>query len=408
MKLRVPAAGLAATLLLLGGCAGIVPQPPADAPPVGPVAVTGASVPPVLRYDGLLSGKAEAALVASGVTLGSCLASLALVGCAGPYCPLMVAVIGPACVLSGTLAAAGSALRAESAESLRAAQAKLATPLQPQALQATWHAAVVDAVTRLPHPLAEAAAAEATLETDLEAIALVGGNFREPATLVIEARVRLRRADGRSAPGTLPLRWEGPARPLADWAAAPLATQQALATGVTALATLAAETALQGIALPDRASHLHLPFAPAFGLMALDPPTRVPLADLPGVGARLEWSEASSRTPTLRWQAFPRAGDRAAAPELVARMRDVRYDVVVARERHGAPDAIVFERRGIAAAELRIEPPLAPATRYFWSVRPRFVLDGRERVGEWSRLGDAPAAATSAPTQMSFRFRTPP
>lgn len=409
MSRHASAAAAATALLLLGGCAGIAPQPPAEAPAVGPVRVTGAAAPPALRYDGLLAGKAEAALASGGLALGSCLGALAVIGCAGPFCPLMVAVMGPACVLGGAVGATGAAVRAEGAATLGTEQALLAAALRPETLQAAWHAAVAAAVTQLPHALARPeAAADATLETDVDAVALVGGNFHDPATLAIEAHVRLRRADGGATPEALPLRWEGPARPLAEWAAAPQATQQALATGVAALATLAAETALRGIALPDRASHLFPPFAPAFGLMALDPPTRTPLVDLPPIGAWTGWALAASTRPTLRWEAFPRAGDRAAAPAAMARVRDVRYDVVVARERHGAPDAIVFERHGVAAAELRVEPPLAPATRYFWSVRPRFELDGRERIGEWSRLGDAPDTALAAPTRASFRFRTPP
>jgi hypothetical protein len=46
--------------------------------------------------------------------------------------------------------------------------------------------------------------------------------------------------------------------------------------------------------------------------------------------------------------------------------------------------------------------------RFFWTVRARFELDGRERVTEWSAT-HWPAAndELSVPSRACFRFRTP-
>lgn len=159
---------------------------------------------------------------------------------------------------------------------------------------------------------------------------------------------------------------------------------------------------------PDRAPHGASFMASAFGLAPLEPRNRGQLSGDPLVGNAFEWTRVSSRAPTLRWQSFPRAVDTRREPEPMSRVRDVRYDLVIARERGMAPAEIVYERQGLPTPVHRVETPLAADARFFWTVRARFELDGRERVSEWSAThGQAANDELSVPSRACFRFRTP-
>jgi hypothetical protein len=45
---------------------------------------------------------------------------------------------------------------------------------------------------------------------------------------------------------------------------------------------------------------------------------------------------------------------------------------------------IVYERRGLVAPQHTLEVPLAPGSRYYWSVRARFMVDGRSMATRWA------------------------
>jgi hypothetical protein len=53
-----------------------------------------------------------------------------------------------------------------------------------------------------------------------------------------------------------------------------------------------------------------------------------------------------------------------------------------------APAGIVYRRDGLASPTHTLETALSPGTRYFWTVRARFELDGRERVTEWGTINN--------------------
>ena len=158
---------------------------------------------------------------------------------------------------------------------------------------------------------------------------------------------------------------------------------------------------------PDRDPHGAGLLAAAFGLAPLAPRTRGQLSGDPLIGTRFEWTAVASLRPTLEWERFPRPGDLRAAPDDMARVRRVRYDLVIAREGDGIPGDIVYRRDGLDAARHRLDVPLAPDTRYFWTVRARFELDGRERLTEWASTHYVARDQFNAPSRFSFRFRTP-
>jgi len=50
---------------------------------------------------------------------------------------------------------------------------------------------------------------------------------------------------------------------------------------------------------------------------------------------------------------------------------------------------------------------LQPKTRYFWTMRARFELDGATRVTGWGSNHYMGRDSMTAPSRFSYRFRTP-
>lgn len=102
------------------------------------------------------------------------------------------------------------------------------------------------------------------------------------------------------------------------------------------------------------------------------------LAQSPG-----ERAEVKTLQPTLCWEAFPRETDRKTAPEVMARVSGVAYDLMIAEGRTGRT---VYARAGLAQQCHTVEQPLSAARLYFWTVRASFELDGRKYVTNWATL----------------------
>lgn len=92
--------------------------------------------------------------------------------------------------------------------------------------------------------------------------------------------------------------------------------------------------------------------------------------------------------PTLEWEVFPRAFDVTAVGGDARRFSEVGYELVIHAARAAKPvyevGAPVYRRSGLAEPRHRVEAALEPCSRYFWTVRPQFRLDGWPRVGEWT------------------------
>jgi hypothetical protein len=98
-----------------------------------------------------------------------------------------------------------------------------------------------------------------------------------------------------------------------------------------------------------------------------------------------------SLTPDLVWESFPSKADvEDDTGHILARVSDIRYDLRVWKDVHGGPGDVVYERTGLqltsrdGQVDHLVDTPLAPGTRYLWSVRARFRLDGAERVTRWA------------------------
>jgi hypothetical protein len=148
--------------------------------------------------------------------------------------------------------------------------------------------------------------------------------------------------------------------------------------------------------------------ATVFGLAPLIPgmPPQ-PLTESHRHYEEVEWTTVAGLQPTLSWQAFPRDQDIAASAAEMARVKSVRYDLLVAREHRSLPAEIVYRREGLPGPVHTVETPLAPGTRYFWTVRARFELDGHTRVTEWSTIHTTQRGRVTSPSGLSYLFRTP-
>jgi hypothetical protein len=121
---------------------------------------------------------------------------------------------------------------------------------------------------------------------------------------------------------------------------------------------------------------------------------------------RMDFVKVESRRPTLQWEAFPQPGERNSDTHL-ADVRDVTYDLRVWRAGpDDYPGDLVYARDGLPEPRHNVETDLQPDTRYFWTVRGHFNLEGRVRVTPWSTLyrpGDVGRAVI--PTLLIFGSR---
>jgi hypothetical protein len=99
-------------------------------------------------------------------------------------------------------------------------------------------------------------------------------------------------------------------------------------------------------------------------------------------------------------------------------VRRVTYDLRIwrgIRENDGLeetyPAELIYERSALTRPEHVVETPLAHETRYLWSVRARFELDGQARVTPWGALANRSRAdaarADLLPPRNYYRFATP-
>ncbi|HEX9184786.1 MAG TPA: hypothetical protein VF876_16130 [Burkholderiales bacterium] len=404
MKLRT----LLALAAVLAGCA-MQPQVPAGpgAAALGKVAVVAGSGAPEISFEGFARGRAEGAAAGAGMSFLACAASLGPGTCAGPYCGAVVllwfGVCGIASVVGGAVGA-GSAMDAKTAA---AAEARMRAALDTNAIQESLRLNIEAAARAHGVQPAERAEADTLLEATLLKAGTAGGGINEPVGLYMEVRVRLlRAADGAEVYSARVLH-VGPRLKLVDWAGGGGdRLLRALDAGYEALGAHIADGVFLLYPFPSQEAGWAGTLSAAFGLAPLDPPTRGT-----ATGATLmewfEWPAVSSLQPVLRWQAFPREADLATAPADMRRVQNVTYDLVVARERNLAPAETVYRKSGLPRPEHRLATPLEPDARYFWTIRARFELDGRPRVTGWGSTHYQARDSVTAPSDLSYRFRTP-
>jgi len=117
--------------------------------------------------------------------------------------------------------------------------------------------------------------------------------------------------------------------------------------------------------------------------------------------------EVDSLKPTLRWQRFPRDKDLKADKEgNLDRVEDVSYEVRIWKTVYGDSGHLVYARAGLRSPYHKLDQSLEPSTKYLWTVRARFMLDGRPKVIEWGLAGYL-LRGMAVPNTSCFRFSTP-
>ena len=119
----------------------------------------------------------------------------------------------------------------------------------------------------------------------------------------------------------------------------------------------------------------------------------------PYIAGHLDPVNVGSTTPLLAWEKLPSTVHAELFEGASPRARNIRYDVQVFDAGPFLPDTIAAPRvpqdtiaarrvvrrhADLTVPEVRVEETLTPCTYYFWTVRARFELDGRQRSTEWS------------------------
>lgn len=428
---RLLCTGLCLALLLQAGCAGRLPTAAAadtrQQGQLGRVAVIAAARQPQIHLEGFARNKISGAAGTAGSTFVHCLEPIGHSNCSGDFCGAVLILWFGVCGVAGVVGGVVGAVKAPSGHAVRQAEGGLHKAVEAgeiqealrrqveQAAVAHGDAAVsVDAqVVRAAarggdyRPLADSGV-DSVLEVALSEVSTLGPAIDQPLQLLMQARVRLiRTADNRELRADEFL-YQGERNLQAQWSAASgTRLVQALQAGYEALGTHIHEHVFMLYPFPDRRMLASDGRSTAFGLAPLSPPNIDRQPRESPRSRQQDWSRVTSSQPTLRWQAFPRPGDLRAAPSDMRRIDQVRYDLVIAEERHLAPARIVYRSEGLSEPKHTLLSPLRPRSHYFWSVRARFVLDGRQRVTEWSASQPSASNRLVSPSQDSYRFRTP-
>jgi len=132
----------------------------------------------------------------------------------------------------------------------------------------------------------------------------------------------------------------------------------------------------------------------------------------------LDYPPVNSAQPVLRWEAFPRPRDASPENEQVLRsISDVTYDVKIWEAPHNYPERLVEDAAGLGTPAYRPRAPLTPHSRYYWTMRARYRLNGEPQVTRWAYSlvpSNAPGMPPGGscdldtiPPNNYFRFRTP-
>lgn len=436
---RLTAARLAlvAAAVFMSGCATRVPtmvSPAVDHKTLGRIAVVTAADVPTVELDGfppdtITDPSLAAAGGAAGGAIGCVLGGAMGGSFGGPPGAALGAAIGvalmPVCAVAGAIkagteAATDAAHAPDSANAHRQANALFVQEALRRSVEAAMRAASLDvaefaedelAAARNPAQLV-ARGVDTVLEVRVDEFGTSPANRLlltrddQPMTK-INAAVRVLRTRDAAEVYSADVKYFGRWRNVDDWLAdqgRPLIDD--LRHGIDELGRTIYENLF---------STYHLP-----GLAPIEPPVDgtlderaiagddgpfAALADLLLEAMDVfDWATVANHQPRLVWEAFPRQSDRTSAVEDMARVTDVRYELVIAREEGLGASQIVYRRDRIATPEHVVEQALPPNGRFFWSVRARFTLDGREYNNEWGSRYQL----TTTPSAFSYRFKTGP
>ena len=124
-----------------------------------------------------------------------------------------------------------------------------------------------------------------------------------------------------------------------------------------------------------------------------------------GLSLLLDFVEVESLTPTFIWQPLTIRSDHRTETE-PARIEKVSYEIRIWRTISRDGGKLVYRGERLTTTEHRLEQPLDPGTRYYWSVRAHFEIDGQKRTTEWTLAGYL-LRNEAVPNDSCLRFKTP-
>jgi len=418
---------LVAILTLQTGCSILPPIPHTDyQESLGRIAIISLNDQPEIEFEGFTRSKGAGAAKGAGAGFLTCMGMMGQGSCTGSMCGAFLLIWLGVCGVSGVVGGVVGATRSPSSTVVYESEEKISNRLSTEVVQTALGeeliAVALEKGTRLVltdlrllqstseerdyRSLADEA--DTVLEVTLSHVGTKGSGLNPPLQLVMTARVRLVRTQDNTEITTVEYTHTGASYTLAKWSAnGAQRLLQALEAGYISLAHHIHDSVLLLYPFPDRKPHTIGFLVATFGLAPEEPPTRGQLSGGKILVDILEWASVSSLRPTFRWQAFPREGDEAMAPEEMLAVRNVRYDLIIARERNMTPGEIVYWREGLPRNSHTLTKILKADTRYFWSIRARFELNGRERVTEWGAMNLDAHESLTAPSTGSYRFRTP-
>ena len=140
------------------------------------------------------------------------------------------------------------------------------------------------------------------------------------------------------------------------------------------------------------------------GLVPEYPPVKIKMFSLYS-----EYVEVDSLQPELRWQPLRLSPEAFATDDnaSMVKIENIIYELRVWNTTAGRSGKLVYARKDLTQTVHRLERPLEPGSRYLWSIRAHFLLDGRPRAIEWSMAGYA-HRNEAVPNESCLRFQTPP
>jgi hypothetical protein len=399
---------------------------------LGKVAIVAPSQAPEIKLEGLVRSKGEGALKGAGKAFGTCADMAANGSCSGAICGAAYILWFGVCGVGVVVGSVIGAVATPGSDEVHTAETALSAKTIQEALRGQVVGAASANGASLVSVSPESAQAAAQLR-DYQTLAVAGvdtvlevtlvkvgtvsvtsegvetGNdgFNPPLFLSMTAHVRLIRTSDNVELFAADYVYLGEKLKLSEWSAnqaEPLL--HALEVGYKTLGSHIYDNVFLLYPLPEwKAQHAGW-LAFAYGLAPTYPRVRGSHVEDDVSFLPSNWTTVDSLRPTLSWQAFPREADIKAAPEEMGRVKNVRYDLVIAREHNLAPVEVVYWREGLRDTRHTLDTSLKPNTRYFWTVRARFEFDGRERVTEWGSTSYWIRGQWTSPSQWSYRFKT--